>query len=138
MAYPEGIGPGASGPTQAVTYFFDFSEIPAGASITGVTDRVRCRNPLGGGSSVVSDRECRLVVGGDPVGANRSLTGGWPADFAYRDHGGDSDTGGYPLTVAEAVAEGFGVRLSVDLADDDMSGIDAQLDHVERIVHYEE
>lgn len=67
--------------------------------------------------SEVSDAEVRMVAGGSPVGADRSLPGIWPVQPETVEYGSVIDAWGGGVTAGQINAGGFGVAIRASITD---------------------
>lgn len=132
------LGAGASSQWLLLTGF-DFSAIPEGAAIQGVTATVeRWADPLAGAD--VRDAEVRLVLAGSPAGGDKALPGTWPSSAgaeASASYGGAADPWGLPLARADVLDPGFGLAVAAREAGGAESG-QAWVDHATLAVAYQE
>lgn len=110
---------------------FDFSTIPSGATIDGITVSIN-RNTADG--SGVQDSVIRLVVGGTVSGDNKSAGAFWTWNIMDTtvNFGGSSDTWGLSLSDTEVKSSDFGVVLSASVG----AFESALVDHITMTVYY--
>lgn len=93
---------------RAVT--FDFSSIPDGSTIDGITVAIERRFIVGG---AVDNRVQLQTAGGSFVGDNKASATAWPSTVGIATYGGAADTWNAGLTAAQVKTSTFGVVLSV-------------------------
>jgi Secretion system C-terminal sorting domain len=92
---------------------FNFSSIPAGATILGVTVTVEHERQTLLSLDVASDdNSLKLLVGGVQVGTNMASATAWGSAEETFTYGGASNLWGTTLTVAQVKAANFGVAFS--------------------------
>ena len=95
---------------------FDFSSIPAGATILGVTATVEHeRQALISLDITSKDHSVKLIVGGAIVGTEHASSTLWSGAEETYTYGGAADTWGTTLTEAQVKASNFGLAFSADL-----------------------
>lgn len=98
---------------------FNFSAIPDGSTITGITVKFRRKVSASSNDFFVSD--IRLVNSGSQLGNVKTYTAGnfWTTTATIETQGGSSDLWGWTPVLATLKSSTFGVQLAVD---DDASG----------------
>lgn len=121
---------------------FDFSSIPDGAIILGITVRIERSE---GGSSAnggIQDNEVKIIQDGSISSVQNKAQSGvwWPAaaSEAYIDYGNSSDLWGLGWTSAQIKAANFGVAVSaINVTVSKGGGTEtAQIDHITVTVDY--
>ena len=103
---------------------FGFS-IPAGATINGITVRVK-RKRMSSGANM-HDALIKLYKAGTLVGSNKADTGTrWPTTFTFATYGSSSDLWGTTWSYSDINNSGFGVGIegSLDIATSDNGNVD--------------
>jgi len=98
---------GASGDDFVVSGF-DFSAIPSGAKILGITAKIKRRSAVGGKAA----DETVVLAGVTGGSSNKAMAGTWPTTAITSTYGGADDLWGLQsITDATVKAAGFGVRV---------------------------
>ncbi|MHA4808806.1 T9SS type A sorting domain-containing protein [Flavitalea flava] len=101
---------------------FDFSVIPVGATILGVTVKIQHQfQSLLSLNTHVRDHSVKLLVAGTPTGTDHALTGpanNWSTTEGIITYGGPTDTWGVALTPAIVKSSNFGAAIAADLIGD--------------------
>jgi hypothetical protein len=112
----------------------DFSEVPSGATITGVKIRFERKqnNLIDGG---ISTTYVQLIKGGALTGTEQTQSISWPAgDGVSSEIGGTGNLLGATFTEAEAIASDTGVAIAA--RDDAGFGTTGSIDVVEMAFEY--
>lgn len=91
---------------------FDFSSIPADATLDGIMVRIK-RYRQFGSSPYCHDDNVYLRKTSGQVGDSKPNPDIWEATWTYVEYGGPTDTWNSGLTIADIKDSGFGVELSV-------------------------
>ena len=110
---------------------FDFSAIPASATIEGIVVEIEKS-----ASGSIVDNSVKLIVAGSVSGDEKKDGAAWPGSDAYTTYGGIADRWGLFLTTSQVKASDFGVGISATRS----GGISptASVDHVRMTVYYRE
>lgn len=88
---------------------FDFSAIPAGATLDGIEVRIERKASF---ADRIGDVDVDLVLDGVEKGDDKAAAGYWPTSDTNKDYGGASDTWNSSLTIANIKDSGFGVQIA--------------------------
>lgn len=127
---------GRSGSRRLLVTGFDFSAIPADATIDGVVVEVEKSTTSTSGSP--KDAAIQLVNAANPFGVG-DFKGNdeiWPTTDTYSTYGGAANKWGLVLTRSDVVDAAFGVAISAALQVDGACTV--QIDHVRMTVYYTE
>ena len=115
---------------------FSFA-IPSDATIDGVVAEVEKKASLDTALNFFVDSGVFLIVGGAPVGNDKSIAGHWTTSDAYSVHGGAADMWGTTLTPAQVNASNFGFQIKA-LETSITLPVTASIDHMRITVYYTE
>jgi len=118
---------------------FNFSAIPAGSTIEGITVEMEGSHFSGGGYAV--DSQIKLVLADGTIGStNKAIADQWilstdPID--YRVYGNSTDLWGWTPTLADIQDVDFGAVVSLNITYQ-TSGLTFQMDFIRITVHFSE
>lgn len=105
---------------------FDFSAIPDGSTINGITAYNECH------TDGANEVEVKLVVGGSIVGNNKAGAE-WSTEDSTEIYGGAADLWGLTPTAAQVKASDFGIVFAIE---DSGAGGVSYIDHIQLAVDY--
>ena len=119
-------GPGTKTSNYLRTSNYNFSTIPANATIAGITVLIgRFENTGSGASTNMRDAGLKLIKAGSITGDDKANTStDWPTSLTTATYGGTSDLWGTTWTCSDINALNFGVSLTVSSSNDRTASVD--------------
>lgn len=115
-------------------YSFDFSSIPAGATINGIEAIINRK--LFKDAGYITDSIFQLIYNGNLIGSNYASAMHWPTSYTDATYGGASDLWGYALTRAIVQSSTFGLVLKVVDVANGGNGETPAVDYFKMRVYY--